>query len=109
MNLDRRGFLTGGFLALFHEPSPPQVRYGTAPATQAAGVAHIVMRDCLAWQGTTCSTCRERCPVIGAIRLDRGRPSVEAAVCTGCGDCVAACPAPRPAIRTIPKPPGAAP
>jgi len=69
-----------------------------------AGLFAIANHLCLAWQGTSCSTCRERCPVPGAVRVEAGRPTIDPALCTGCGDCVAVCPAPILAIRFVPKP-----
>jgi ferredoxin-type protein NapF len=51
---------------------------------------------CLAWRGITCMTCREMCPE-GAIsmRIVRGGavPELDGERCTGCGECVAPCPA----------------
>lgn len=133
-DLSRRAFIRGGFLRSLLPPAeaPARADYGEQadgkgeahPPTHASAmqahanpgqgrgggetsglVAHIVPRDCVAWQGTTCSTCRERCPVDGAIGLEAGRPTVVAARCTGCAACIDPCPAPRPAIRLIPKPP----
>lgn len=54
---------------------------------------------CLAWRNTPCSVCRERCQVPNAITVSEGKPSIDADHCTGCGDCVAVCPAPIMAIR----------
>jgi len=39
--------------------------------------------------------CQKVCPVTGAIQIDRaadGRATVNPALCTGCGICVAECP-----------------
>lgn len=63
-------------------------------AAPPVGVA--IGEGCLAFAGIVCHTCREICPE-GAIRLElaRGaapRPILDAARCTGCGACVAACP-----------------
>jgi Pyruvate/2-oxoacid:ferredoxin oxidoreductase delta subunit len=68
----------------------------------AIGTAHIQAIDCLAHQGSTCSSCHERCPVPEAIILDRGRPQVVADHCTGCGICHQVCPAPRNAVIMLP-------
>lgn len=67
------------------------------------GTARIQIFDCLAHRGTTCSTCSERCPVPGAIRVEQGRPTVVADLCTGCGICQYVCPAPVNAIMVLPK------
>ncbi len=75
-----------------------------APETPvpAIGLARIATVDCLAHQGTTCSTCSERCPVEGAIRLTGSRPQVVPDACTGCGICHHVCPAPRNAVLIMP-------
>lgn len=66
--------------------------------------AIVLESKCLAWQGTVCSVCREHCAVAGAIVIDRGRPTIDPNRCTGCGDCVAVCPAPEGgAIACMPK------
>lgn len=66
------------------------------------GLARINTMECLAYQRQTCSVCYEQCPVAGAIRLEAGQPVVNADVCTGCGVCAYACPAPRNAIVLMP-------
>lgn len=76
-------------------PRPGPMRPGRA------GTFAISEQHCIAWKGTSCSTCRERCPVAGALSVVNGRPTIDAAVCTGCGDCVAVCPAPILAIRFV--------
>lgn len=61
----------------------------------------VVRSLCLAWQGSSCWTCSERCPVAGAIVLDAGRPTVDPVVCDGCARCVEACPAPQMALKFV--------
>lgn len=74
-------------------------------ATPVAGMAVRVRPQlCLAWQGSFCSTCSERCPVEGAISVEVGRPRVEASRCNGCGLCVQVCPAPLNALEFLPSP-----
>jgi Pyruvate/2-oxoacid:ferredoxin oxidoreductase delta subunit len=68
-------------------------------AAALGGPVTIIRSACLAWQGTSCWTCSERCPVEGAIVLDAGRPTVDTARCNGCGECVASCPATHNAIK----------
>jgi len=68
-----------------------------APAL--GGPVAVVQSSCLAWQGSPCWTCSERCPVEGAITLDAGKPTVDIERCDGCGECVAACPAPHNALK----------
>jgi len=56
---------------------------------------------CLAWQGSFCSTCSERCPVEDAIVVELGRPRVVEERCNGCGLCVQVCPAPLNALEFL--------
>jgi len=56
----------------------------------------VIQPDCLAQAQVVCRTCGERCPV-GAIRFPPllggvAKPLVDAAKCTGCGECFAPCP-----------------
>ncbi|MGY6520034.1 MAG: ferredoxin-type protein NapF [Lysobacteraceae bacterium] len=54
----------------------------------------VVGGGCLTVAGVVCQSCRDVCPV-PAIAFPPARvprPQVEAAACTGCGACVAACP-----------------
>jgi ferredoxin-type protein NapG len=66
------------------------------------GVAWIQEMACLAHTGSFCTVCSERCPVPGAIEVRRGKPTIRADVCTGCGTCLAVCPAPSNAIVVMP-------
>lgn len=74
-----------------------EARAGGAP--KLGGLVMVVRSACLAWGGTSCWTCSERCPVEGAITLDAGRPTIDVTRCDGCGECVAACPAPTNALK----------
>lgn len=71
-------------------------------ASRVMGQALLQRHDCLAWRGTTCTACVERCPVPGALRLEVGKPVVDPARCTGCGTCLQVCPAPSPAFIILP-------
>ena len=64
--------------------------------------AIIQGRHCLAYQRSFCSTCSERCPVEGAIKVEMGIPQIVADTCTGCGICAEVCPAPTNAILMMP-------
>jgi ferredoxin-type protein NapG len=68
----------------------------------AMGTAKIDSIACLAFRGTICTVCVERCPVEDAITMEAGRPKINADVCTACGVCLYVCPAPGNAIHLIP-------
>ncbi|MBF0324843.1 MAG: 4Fe-4S dicluster domain-containing protein [Alphaproteobacteria bacterium] len=56
----------------------------------------VVAAGCLAVRGVTCVACADPCepralrirPMLGG----RAMPMIDAATCTGCGDCLAVCP-----------------
>ena len=106
----RRAFLASVFTPWRLAPASesPAATAAAAPAPPAAApgslVAIVQGRFCLAYQHSFCSSCVERCPVPGAIVLERGLPRVNAAACTGCRICHDVCPAPRNAILLKPKP-----
>jgi ferredoxin-type protein NapG len=66
------------------------------------GTAVIQAWNCLAHQNSFCTVCSEQCPVPGAIALVDGKPRVDERVCTGCGVCHYACPAPANAVMILP-------
>lgn len=66
------------------------------------GTARVTEQLCVAHHGTTCTVCSERCPVDGAIDVRSGKPTVNEAVCTGCGVCRFVCVAPENAILLMP-------
>jgi len=72
---------------------------GTEPQNR---VAVIQGRRCLAYT-SFCSVCAERCPVPGAIKVERGIPTVVGDTCTGCGVCHEVCPAPTNAVLVVPR------
>lgn len=67
------------------------------------GTARVLTESCLAHLGDPCRTCVDTCPVAGALTVVDGKPSVNATLCTGCGDCERACPAPAPGILAMPN------
>jgi ferredoxin len=101
--LSRRALLGGGFLREFARAAGATARARSprwrGPAS--ARVARVSPLTCVAFRGVSCASCVERCPLDGALRVDYGRPVVDANVCDGCGECVPACPAPGPAIAVV--------
>lgn len=85
--LSRRAFLTGS--RRDDRPQPAQ-------AAPAAALVAEVSGACLAARGVTCGTCADPCepralrlrPLLGG----RALPVIDAAACTGCGDCLSVCP-----------------
>jgi ferredoxin-type protein NapF len=80
------------------------------PATDASGDAlkpwsrvAVIDDSCLAARGIVCRVCEEQCDARAVrVRLAVGgaaAPVVAAASCTGCGACVASCPAHAIAVR----------
>jgi ferredoxin len=56
------------------------------------GLAVIKEPRCLAYQGSTCMTCFDICPLKRkAIKIKYGRPVIVEDQCTGCGICVHGC------------------
>jgi ferredoxin-type protein NapG len=88
------------------EDTPCITACGPAVLTRDAGfhmgTAWIQEQTCLAYQGTFCSVCDERCPVEGALVVEDGRPRIDESACTGCGVCHHFCPAPQNAIAVMP-------
>lgn len=68
----------------------------------AMGTASVDTTSCLAYQGSFCTVCSERCPVPDAIEVVNGRPEIREVACTGCGICLHVCPAPENAILLTP-------
>ncbi|MDP7006211.1 MAG: hypothetical protein QF718_08395 [Phycisphaerales bacterium] len=73
----------------------------TFDAPLAMGTAKIDSIACLAFRGTICTVCVERCQVEDAITIEAGRPKINPDVCTACGVCLYVCPAPGNAIHLI--------
>jgi Na+-translocating ferredoxin:NAD+ oxidoreductase RNF subunit RnfB len=124
VSVSRRELLFGRLFGEPEEPAPKDAFYPTAevndllararrrapweqssvsPASEGHK-ARILVFECLAWRGSSCMSCHERCPVPGALTLDdQMRPTVQVDACTGCGDCVASCPSPSLAIAVGPE------
>ncbi len=75
----------------------------TPPRAIRLGRAEVASDRCLAHQGQDCRACVDACPVgEQGIVLSEGRPLVVPLGCTGCGQCLAACPAEPRAIAVLP-------
>ncbi len=72
---------------------------------EAPQLALILDRFCLAWQGSFCSVCSERCPEPGAILTENGKPRINPDLCTGCKICHEVCPAPKNAVFLVSRKP----
>ncbi|GEM_PF-3150792 len=67
------------------EPEPP------------TPVAWILTEHCFAFRGPECGACARLCPPgVDALKMVRWKPQIDPTACTGCGECLKACP-------TIPK------
>jgi MinD superfamily P-loop ATPase len=77
----------------------------TRAVEDAAMLALILDRFCLAYQGSFCSVCSERCPTDGAITVIQGKPRVNPDFCTGCKICHDVCPAPKNAVFLVARKP----
>jgi Pyruvate/2-oxoacid:ferredoxin oxidoreductase delta subunit len=108
--LSRRAFLNRLLPSRRPVPPPPGKPTTTPPAAPVVVAppeptfAVIAGRHCLAYQHSFCSVCRERCPIAGAVIIERGIPRIDPSLCTGCRICHEVCPAPVNAIRLIPRP-----
>jgi MauM/NapG family ferredoxin protein len=74
-----------------------------AEAPAALGTAFIQALDCLNRLGSSCTVCVEQCPIPGALTFVDNVPVVSESLCTGCGQCQYACPAPINAIAILPS------
>lgn len=81
-------------------PEEALVPDGVAPIA----IVRLLDYNCLAHQGSFCTVCSEQCPEPGAIKVEKGRPSIAEGSCTGCGICHYVCPAPTNAIAMMPRP-----
>ncbi len=63
------------------------------PARRAVdAVAEISTTNCVAWNWGGCTKCQQVCPEKAVVLDDSQRPNVDAARCTGCGQCDYECP-----------------
>jgi ferredoxin-type protein NapF len=79
-------------------PAQPYSRRAVLLGRQADPPRRVaaIAPACLALHGTACMSCRDACST-GAIRfalaLGGAQPLVQTPLCTGCGACIAPCPA----------------
>lgn len=79
--------------------------FGTGPVSSRAAASPVacISPSCFARMGIACMSCRDACST-GAVRfelaLGGARPRIDTDQCSGCGDCIQACPA--DAIRLAP-------
>ena len=80
-------------LALRGQREPPPA---SSPDAPPENIVAVIGPGCLNQAGTMCEACRDICPTraIRAIPRLRQAPivAVREADCTGCGDCLPACP-----------------
>jgi len=53
--------------------------------------ATILTDECLPYRGPECGACHGSCPIPAALTFALERPSIDLALCSGCGLCLAAC------------------
>ncbi|MCL2076444.1 MAG: ferredoxin-type protein NapF [Betaproteobacteria bacterium] len=85
-------------------PQPPALNF--SPDIQPWTLQAMIGTACLPRQGVLCRSCADHCEE-GAIRfaLRQGRPAqpeITQSRCTGCGECVAPCPAHAITMQTFP-------
>lgn len=103
--ISRRAFLHGRLSApLYGRTAVGAPSESGAPAPSGPRLARIELAHCLSAAYQVCSVCTERCGARGAIMLHGGLPVVDAARCTGCGECADVCPSPLSAIRMVVRP-----
>ena len=90
---------------LGRKPEPRETSAANPVSHEDPPLALILDRFCLAWQGSVCTVCSERCPVEGAITTKHGKPRVNPDLCTGCKLCQDVCPAPKNAVFLVARKP----
>ncbi len=103
MNTISRRDLFRSMLGRRAEPVAPPL--AVPVREEAPPLALILDRFCLAYQGSFCSVCSERCPENGAIVVEQGKPRVNPDFCTGCKICHEVCPAPKNAVFLVSRKP----
>lgn len=94
------------FRSMFgRKPEPVQSTAEKATPLDTPPLALILDRFCLAYQGSFCSVCSERCPEPGAITTESGKPRIDPDICTGCKICHDVCPAPKNAVFLVDRKP----
>lgn len=100
---ERRACVLCTSLACTHVCEPGALRPLQEAHEVRIGLARVDPGQCVAYQGASCTICRDVCPTQPrAIELDGGRPRVRADLCTGCGLCEERCPTRPRAVRVRP-------
>lgn len=76
----------------------PGSREGPVPSI---GVVTLDTALCHAWNGVICMSCLRYCQAGALLRAEALRVRLEAGLCTGCGACIAPCPADALAFRFV--------
>ena len=87
------------------KPVEKTASVSTTPSSATEAISKVAViqgRFCLAYS-SFCTVCSERCPVPGAMKVEKGIPMIVADVCTGCGVCHEVCPAPINAVLLVPR------
>jgi ferredoxin len=104
--VSRRDFLRGRAqhpLSAHALPAPPPAPTPERAHDDEGRVARLTPGSCLAQASQVCTVCVERCAAHHAIRLRGLMPQIDPGLCTGCGLCVEACPAPSGALTLWPR------
>jgi heterodisulfide reductase subunit A-like polyferredoxin len=99
--VSRKDFLKKALTAAAGVAADPAGVFGSGVSP---GVAVVDTSACLAYNGSTCMTCYDACPLKRtALRFSHNRPVVDAITCDGCGECHLSCPAYKKGIVIEPR------
>lgn len=74
-----------------HALKLPDVEEDAALPLPQLAIATIDTRACLPYSGPECGACQGSCPIPGALAWSQEKPTIDAALCVGCGLCREAC------------------